>query len=71
MTVPDDDLTAALLAALAELDASQGVSLPRLAKHLDLPGSAIMRRLTLLGDAVLGGQPGPGWVRVVLSLIHI
>lgn len=65
MTVPDDDLTAALLAALAELDASQGVSLPRLAKHLDLPGSAIMRRLTLLGDAVLGGQPGPGWVRVV------
>ncbi len=64
MTVPNDDFTAALLAALAELDAPQGVSLPRLAKHLDLPGSAVMRRLTLLGDAVLGGQPGPGWVRV-------
>ncbi len=64
MTPPDDDLTAALLAALAERDAPQGVSLPRLAKHLDLPGSAILRRLALLGDAVLGGQPGPGWVRV-------
>ncbi|GEM_PF-18907 len=64
MTAPDDDFTAALLSALAELDAPQGVSLPRLAKHLDLPGSAVMRRLTLLGDAVLGGRPGPGWVRV-------
>ncbi len=64
MTPPDDDFTAALLAALAELDAPQGVSLPRLAKHLDLPGSAILRRLALLGDAVLGGRPGPGWVRV-------
>ncbi|ATG93842.1 formate dehydrogenase accessory sulfurtransferase FdhD [Paracidovorax citrulli] len=64
MTVPDDDFTAALLAALAELDAPQGVSLPRLAKRLGQPGSAVLRRLHLLGDAVLGGTPGPGWVRV-------
>ncbi len=64
MTVTDDDFTAALLAALAELDAPQGVSLPRLAKRLGQPGSAVLRRLHLLGDAVLGGTPGPGWVRV-------
>ncbi|AVT17532.1 formate dehydrogenase accessory sulfurtransferase FdhD [Paracidovorax avenae] len=64
MAVPDDDFTAALLAALAELDAPQGVSLPRLAKRLAQPGSAVLRRLHLLGDAVLGGTPGPGWVRV-------
>ncbi len=64
MTVTDDDFTAALLAALAELDVPQGVSLPRLAKRLGQPGSAVLRRLHLLGDAVLGGTPGPGWVRV-------
>jgi len=57
-------LAPALLSALAALDDPSGVSLPRLAKHLGLPGSTVLRGLHLLSGAVLGGQPGPGWVRV-------
>ncbi len=40
------------------------VSLPRLAKRLGVGASAVLRELTLMGDAALGGIPGPGWVRV-------
>lgn len=60
----DGGLSPALLSALAELDDPQGVSMPRLAKHLGLPGSAVLRGLHLLSGAAVGGQPGPGWVRV-------
>ena len=40
------------------------VSLPRLAKMLGASASTVMRELTLLTDAEIGGQPGPGWVQV-------
>ncbi|GKS99332.1 formate dehydrogenase accessory sulfurtransferase FdhD [Acidovorax sp. SUPP3434] len=60
----DGGLSPALLSALVELDDPQGVSMPRLAKHLGLPGSAVLRGLHLLSGAAVGGQPGPGWVRV-------
>lgn len=59
-----DELTQALLAALAQAEAGAGVSLPRLAKRLDLPVSVLLRRLHLLGDARIGAHAGPGWVRV-------
>lgn len=40
------------------------VSLPRLSKRLGVSASVVLRELTLLGDAALGGIAGPGWVRV-------
>ena len=61
------DLPAALLRALAEeagQGAAQGVSLPRLVKRLGLGASVLMRALSGMGDAVLGGVRGPGWVQV-------
>lgn len=57
-------LPVALLRALAEEGGERGVSLPRLVKRLGLGASLLMRELTRMGDAVLGGQRGPGWVRV-------
>lgn len=54
----------ALAQAQEEQRGSAGVSLPRLGKRLGLGVSALMRQLTLMSDAALGGQPGPGWVRV-------
>ncbi|MFT3799823.1 MAG: hypothetical protein QM766_01260 [Burkholderiaceae bacterium] len=42
-----------------------GVSVTRIAKRLGLGASVVLRQLTLLGDARLGGRAGPGWVRVV------
>ena len=57
-----DDLPQTLLRALAE-DAGP-VSVPRLGKRLGVGASVVMRALTLMGDAVLGGQAGPGWVRM-------
>ncbi len=55
----------AILQRLLAAPRDDGVSLPRLAKHLGLGASAVLRRLTLMGDAELGSQRGPGWVRVV------
>ncbi|RYF21299.1 MAG: hypothetical protein EOO33_17225 [Comamonadaceae bacterium] len=40
------------------------VSLPRLSKRLGVGASVVLRELTLLGDAALGGIAGPGWVRM-------
>ena len=58
-------LSAALLRALVEEGGGErAISLPRLVKRLGLGASALMRELTLMGDAVLGGMRGPGWVRV-------
>ena len=53
----------AILRALAE-EGGAPVSLPRLSKRLGQSGSAVLRAMSFLGDAALGGQPGPGWVRV-------
>lgn len=62
-------LAAQLLLALAQLQsqdagrAAQPVSLPRLCKHLGQGASVLMRVLSLLGDAEVGGQAGPAWVQ--------
>ncbi len=63
-TAPDA-LSQAILRVLAEAPPEGGVSLPRLGKRLGLGASVLMRHLTLMGGATLGGVRGPGWVRVV------
>lgn len=55
-------LTEPLLAALAEHPA--GVSLPRLCKRLRVRMSVLLRELAWIGEDAIGGQAGPGWVRV-------
>lgn len=60
-----DPLSMAILEMLADAPAPGGVSLPRMGKYLDISASALLRHLALMGDAVIGGRPGPGWVRVV------
>ncbi|MEP6504657.1 MAG: hypothetical protein ABJD97_15065 [Betaproteobacteria bacterium] len=40
------------------------MSLPRLGKHLGLGASVLMRQLSAMGLARIGGVDGPGWVRV-------
>ena len=58
-------LGAALLQALLDDDqGQQGISLPRLSKHLGQSASAVLREAHALSDAAMGGQRGPGWVRV-------
>jgi hypothetical protein len=61
----DDPFAMAILAELAAAPSTGGMSLPRLAKRLDLGVSVVLRQLSLMGDAVIGGQAGPAWVRVV------
>jgi len=53
-----------LLRLLKELDDGNGVALTRLAKRLDQRVSVLLRELTALSDARLGGVPGPGLVRL-------
>ena len=60
-----DALQRRILLALSEESAP--VSLPRLGKRLGLGASVLMRALTLMGEAPLGGHPGPGWVQVQLQ----
>lgn len=60
-----DAFSIAVLRALAEAPGEGGMSLPRLGKRLGQGASVVMRQLTLMGDAALGGVRGPGWVRVV------
>lgn len=59
-----DPLAEALLRELAQAPGGGPVSLPRLGKRLGQGVSVLMRQLTLLGDATLGGVPGPGLVKV-------
>jgi len=61
----DDPFAIAILAELASAPPPGGMSLPRLAKRLDLSVSVVLRQLSLMGDAVIGGKPGPAWVRVL------
>jgi hypothetical protein len=61
----DDPFAIAILAELAAAPAPGRMSLPRLAKRLGLGVSVVLRQLSLMGDAVIGGQAGPAWVRVV------
>ncbi len=71
----DDPFAMAILAELATSSAPGGMSLPRLARKLDLGASVLLRQLSLMGDAEIGGQPGPGWVRVVQTedrwIVHL
>ena len=59
-----DDLSAAILRELAAAPGEAGMSLPRLGKHLGLGASVLMRSLSAMGHARIGGVEGPGWVRV-------
>lgn len=59
-----DPLSAAILALLVDAPPPGGVSLPRIGKKLGLSASVLLRHLTLMGDAMIGGRAGPGWVRV-------
>src|SRR5690606_37248300 len=59
-----DPLSAAILELLADAPPPGGVSLPRIGKRLQVSASVLLRHLTLMGDAQIGGQAGPGWVRV-------
>jgi hypothetical protein len=65
----EDSLSpSAILRMLAQARPTSGqgrLSLPRLGKRLGQGASVLMRRLTLMGDAAIGGVRGPGWVRVV------
>jgi len=57
-------LAAAILLALHEESPEGGMSLPRLGKRLGQGASVLLRELALMGDAVVGGVPGPGWVQL-------
>jgi hypothetical protein len=59
-----DDLSATILRELASAPGDAGMSLARLGKHLGLGASVLMRRLSAMGHARIGGVDGPGWVRV-------
>ena len=52
------------LETLAELDGGNGVSLPRLAKRTGLRVSVLLRLYTLMSDARVGDDAGPGSVRL-------
>ena len=63
--VPElDELSAAILRELATAPGEAGMSLPRLGKHLGLGASVLMRSLSAMSNARIGGVDGPGWVRV-------
>ena len=59
-----DELSLAILQALADAPSAAGMSLPRLGKQLGQSASVLMRQLSLMSEASIGGRPGPGWVRV-------
>lgn len=60
-----DPLAAAILCELAAVDDQSGMSLPRMAKRLDTRVSVLLRQMALMGEAAIGGVPGPALVRVV------
>jgi hypothetical protein len=60
-----DALPAAILRELATAPNDAGMSLPRLGKHLGLGASVLMRALSAMSHARIGGVDGPGWVRVM------
>ena len=64
-TTPElDALSAAILRELVIAPGDAGMSLPRLGKRLGLGASVLMRALSAMGHARIGGVEGPGWVRV-------
>ena len=59
-----DELSASILRELALAPGDAGMSLPRLGKHLGVGASVLLRRLTMMSMARIGGVDGPGWVRI-------
>ena len=59
-----DGLSYAILEELAQATGDGGMSLPKLGKRLQQGASVVLRQLTLMSDAAIAGQPGPGWVRI-------
>jgi len=59
-----DELSTSILRELALAPGATGMSLPRLGKHLGVGASVLLRRLSMMGLARIGGVDGPGWVRV-------
>ena len=59
-----DELPIAILRELASTPGEAGMSLPRLGKRLGLGASVLMRALSAMSHARIGGIDGPGWVRV-------
>ncbi len=59
-----DGLAAAVLHTLAGEPPGALVSLPWLGKRLQLGASVVMRELSAMGSARIGGREGPGWVDV-------
>ncbi len=58
-------MQAELLQALRELaPAGEPVALTRLAKRLDARVSVLLREMTALSEARVGGVPGPGLVQL-------
>jgi hypothetical protein len=58
-------MRAELLQTLSELaPAGEPVALTRLAKQLDQRVSVLLRELTRISDASVGGVPGPGLVQL-------
>lgn len=62
VTSPPPSFADALLAELAR--EPDGISLPRLCKRLGVRMSVLLRELAWLGEEAIGGEPGPGLVRV-------
>ena len=62
-----DELSAAILQELALAPRNSAMSLPRLGKQLGVGVSVLMRRLSAMGQARIGGVDGPDWVRVTQS----
>ena len=62
-----DPISQAILHALAGAPHEGCVSLPWLGKQVGGGASVLMRHLTRMGSATLGGVAGPGWVQVVQS----
>lgn len=62
-----DELSAAILQELALAPRNSAMSLPRLGKQLGVGVSVLMRRLSAMGRARIGGVDGPDWVRVTQS----
>ncbi len=64
--MPDGELDEAAQAIVAALAGSpdQRSSLQRLCKRFGVNASVLLRELTRLGDARIGGVDGPGLVRV-------
>ncbi len=62
MTSRSPSFADALIAELAREPG--GVSLPRLCKRLDVRMSVLLRELAWLGDDNIGGEMGPGLIRI-------